>query len=169
MPSARPVVSRLAVYGERRVGRDRRPAALAGGRVLEADRVDAGAAGVGRGRAQRDRAAEVRARVVERRGRGGAVDDDVADGRWSSWPTPSVAITRSARLPSAGSVHEAEYGAVVSVPSDDQTPVAQSSLVSVHCANATDGDAAAGVGRSRGDRQRIRRRGVDVLRRRPGR
>ena len=53
----------------RRVGRDRRPAALAGGRPLEADGVHAGAARVGRGRAQVDGAAQVRARVAQRRRR----------------------------------------------------------------------------------------------------
>ena len=49
----------------------------------------------------------------------------------------SVATARSAAFPSAGSGHEAVYGAAVSVPSEIQVPVEQSLLASVQAKNST--------------------------------
>ena len=64
--------------GRARVAGDRRPAVRAGGRALEGDRGETGAAVRSRG-AQRDGAAQVRARVVERGGRSRVVDPHAGD------------------------------------------------------------------------------------------
>ena len=72
------------------------------------------------------------------------------------WPTLSVAITRSARLPSAGSDQSTEYGEVVSVPIVCQMPAAQSTLVSSHWANETEAMPLPESVALGGDRQRIR-------------
>src|SRR5436190_1573877 len=56
----------------------------------------------------------------------------------------SVAWTRIARGPSAGSDHATSYGAVVSSEIDCQTPVEQSRLVSEHSAKLTSATPVAG-------------------------
>src|SRR5207237_8350898 len=56
----------------------------------------------------------------------------------ATWPTLSVASTRRARGPSLGSGQPAVYGGEVTSATVCQTPVAQSRLVSEHCAKSTD-------------------------------